>query len=634
MNRRKKGQIVVVTGLLIGLAWILKYFQLTFYSTTLMIIASVIAGYPIAKSAIQALRFRVLGIEALVTIAVIGAFIIQEYWEAAAVTFLFILGSYLETRTLEKTRSSLKALFDLTPKKATVIRDHQEVEVMPEDVKKGEIILVRPGEKIPVDGTVIKGKATVNQAAITGESIPVSKEMDSSVFSSTVIEYGYLEVRAEKVGEDTTFSRILEMVEEAQENKATTQKFLERFSSYYTPGILLIAIIVYLFTRDLSLSLTFLVIACPGALIISAPVSIVAGIGNGAKNGILIKGGEYLEKAGKIDVVAFDKTGTLTVGKPKVTSIQSFRLSEDEFLKIVARAEVQSEHHLARAIMEEAKSRKINVIHPAEDFTGLPGRGIKAIVNNQVLYVGNRKLLNENNIHIPNKVESYLQHEESQGHTAILAADEKGLLGVVSIADVLREEAFDLVNQLKKSGVKEVIMLTGDNKRTAQAIADQLGIVELKADLLPEDKVLVLKQLKKEWNVVAMVGDGINDAPSLATADLGIAMGQTGTDVAMETSDIVLMSDQLHKLPYALGLSRATVKNMKQNIYFSVFVVAILLVGVLTKKVFLAAGMFVHELSVLLVIFNAIRLLKYSGVKGMEREVKQKKEAGIVELSS
>lgn len=607
---KSKKNIVIISGILILLSFLLKYINAdAFITDGLMIAASVVAGYSIAKNAIGALRYKVLGIEALVTVAVVGAIFIREYWEAAAVTFLFTFGSYLEAITLEKTRSSLKSLLDLAPTTASVYRDGKEIKVSPDEVLKGERVIVRPGEKIPVDGLIIKGKASVNQAAITGESIPVEKETGDSVFSTTVIETGYLELEAQKVGDDTTFARIMEMVEEAQDSKAPTQKFIERFSKYYTPGIMILSIFVYLITRDLELTLTLLVISCPGAMVISAPVSIVAGIGNGAKKGILIKGGEYLEKAGKVDVVAFDKTGTLTAGKPVVTKIQPFIGTEEDILCMAAPVEISSEHHLAKAILQETLGRSIN-IEQASEFEVLSGLGVKGVVNDKNVLVGTRRLMENENIIITLKVEEYLQSEESNGQTAVIVAEQGKIAGVISIADKIRDDAYELANRLRKAGVKKVIMLTGDNKRTAEAVAKKLGLDEYYSELLPEDKVSKLNELKNN-SIVAMIGDGINDAPALAVADLGIAMGGSGTDVAMETADMVLMSDNLNRLPYAFSLSRATVKNMKQNIYFAVAVVFILLIGVLTKNVLMAFGMLVHEISVLLVIINAIRLMNY-----------------------
>jgi Cd2+/Zn2+-exporting ATPase len=607
-----KGKKVVVSGAIILVALLLR--QLKFYnniSDILLIAAAIIAGYSIAANAIGALRYKVLGIDALVTLAVTGAILIGEYWEASAVTFLFMLGSYLETKTIEKTRSAIKALLDLAPVSARVLRAGKEIELSADEVIKEDIVLVKPGEKISVDGTIIEGKAYINQSAITGESMPVNKEVDDTVFSGTIIESGYLKIRADKVGEDTTFSRILEMVEEAQDKKAKTQKFLEVFSKYYTPGIMILAAIVFIITRDVGLALTLLVIACPGALVISTPVSIVAGIGNGAKHGILIKGGEIIEKLGTVKVIAFDKTGTLTVGRPEVTNIKAIGMGEEELLSLAASAEMYSEHPLAKAILKKAKLVKGDeIIHP-EETEIITGQGIKAKIDNNVILVGNRKLVETNKITISKIMEEYIQSEEMDGQTVVLVSNLDQLIGVISIADRIRKDAASLIKKLKSQGVKKVVMLTGDNKRAAEAIAKKLGLDDYYAELLPEDKVSILKKLQSEIGVAAMVGDGVNDAPALASADFGIAVGGAGSDVAMETADVVLMSDEINKLSYAIGLSRATVRNMKQNIYFAIIIVSLLLLGVLAKVVFLSSGMFIHELSVLAVIVNAIRLLRY-----------------------
>ncbi|MDF2673034.1 MAG: heavy metal translocating P-type ATPase [Clostridiales bacterium] len=612
MLRISKGLRVIISGVIIVISLVMS--KLKMYpgiSDALMIAAAIIAGYSIAINAIRALRYKILGIDALVTLAVTGAIFINEYWEAAAVTFLFMLGNYLESKTLEKTRSAIKSLLELAPDSARVIRDGEELELSLEEVIKGDSVIVKPGDKIPVDGTVIDGSAYVNQATITGESMPVNRENGDGVFAGTVIEAGYLKIRADRVREDTTFSRILQMVEEAQDKKAKTQKFLEVFSKYYTPGIMVFAIVVYLVTRDIELSLTLLVIACPGALVISTPVSIVAGIGNGAKHGVLIKGGDIIEKLGTIKVLAFDKTGTLTIGKPKVTDIKAYGISEEELLKLTASAERYSEHPLARAILERASlSLDKRLIEPEESQL-ISGQGLKASLEGNTILVGNRKLMSENEIIILRSVDEYLKAEEKEGKTAVIISNSEKILGVISIADTIRKDADKLVRRLKKLGVKKVVMLTGDNKGAAGAIAKKVGLDDYYAELLPEDKVSLLKKLQEEVGTAGMVGDGINDAPALASADLGIAVGGAGTDVAMETADVVLMSDEINKLSYAIGLSRATVKNMKQNIYFAIIVVGLLLTGVLFKMVFLSFGMLVHELSVLVVIVNAIRLLKY-----------------------
>jgi Zn2+/Cd2+-exporting ATPase len=607
-----KGERVAVSGTMIAAGLILM--KLKLYTNTiniLLLAAAFIAGYPIAISAIRALKYKILGIDALVTLAVIGAIVIGEYFEAAAVTFLFMLGNYLESKTLEKTRSAIKALLDLAPDTARILRDGKEMELSAEVVIKDDIVIIKPGEKIPVDGTIIEGMAYVNQAAITGESMPVNKAAEDTVFSGTIIETGYLKVRADRVGEDTTFSRILEMVEEAQDKKAKTQKFLEGFSKYYTPAIIVLAVATYILTRDIELALTLLVIACPGALVISTPVSIVAGIGNGAKKGILIKGGDIIEKLGTVKVVAFDKTGTLTVGRPEVTNIKAFGISKEELLNLAASAEMYSEHPLARAILKKAGLDNRDNVDVPKMVEIITGQGIKAIAGSNTILVGNRKLMLNNNVIVPEDIEQYIKTEESGGQTAVLISASEKLIGVISITDTIRKDAVQLIKRLKAQGVKKVVMLTGDNKRVAEAIAKKVGIDDYYAELLPEGKVSVLNKLQTEVGSAAMVGDGVNDAPALASADLGIAVGGAGSDVAMETADVVLMSDEIRKLSYAIGLSRATVRNMKQNICFSILIVTILLTGVLLKVVFLSSGMLIHEISVLAVMVNAIRLLKY-----------------------
>lgn len=620
MFKVSRGQRVIISGLLIILSFALKYLNINpIWKDTSMIAAALVAGYPIALNAFRAVKFRIIGIDALVTLAVTGALIIGEYWEAAAVTFLFMFGAYLEGKTLEKTRSAIKALLDLAPNTAKVIRNDAEIEIPAEEVIKGEIVIIRPGEKIPVDGTVVEGNSYVNQAAITGESIPVSRGIDETVFSGTVIESGYIKVRADRVGEDTTFSRILQMVEEAQDKKAKTQKFLEVFSKYYTPSIIALAAAVFIITRDVELALTLLVIACPGALVISTPVSIVAGIGNGAKHGVLMKGGEIIEKLGTVKVLAFDKTGTLTIGRPKVTKIKTFQGEETELLRVTAIAEGYSEHPLARAILEEANKRFGNNLTNPENSDIIAGHGIKVTIDGKTVLVGNRKLIEENNIEISSEIEEYIKEEESLGQTVVITADKYKILGTISIADDIRDGADKLIKKLKDKGIKRIVMLTGDNRRAAAAIAKKLGLDDYYAELLPEGKVNMLKKLQQDYGITAMVGDGVNDAPALASADLGIAMGGAGSDVAMETADVVLMSAELKKLDYAIGLSRATVINMKQNIYFAIAVVIALIAGVLMKTVFLSSGMLIHEMSVLLVIINAIRLLGYGAKESSEK---------------
>ncbi|MCH1624317.1 heavy metal translocating P-type ATPase [Ferdinandcohnia quinoae] len=611
MKQIQKKYLVIVSGILIAIALLLRWNDQLTLANIFLLLATVIAGYTIVMKAIQSLRLKIISIELLVTIAVTGAIIIGEYIESAAVTFLFLLGAYLESRTLEKTRSSLKSLLELAPLHARVLQKGEKILIAAEDVKEKDTVFVHSGEKIPVDGKVLGGNASVNEATITGEAIPVQKAKEDSVYSGTILDTGFLEIEAVKIGEDTTFSKILQLVEEAQDTKARTQKYLEKFAAYYTPSILFLALVVYLFTKDLTLSLTFLVISCPGALVISAPVSIVAGVGNGAKKGILIKGGEVMESLAKVDVIAFDKTGTLTVGSPEVSTIKTYGLSKKELLILSAEAEVFSEHHLGKAIVNEAKKNGFIFTDKAKDFQVLKGKGVQAEINGNIIKIGNRKLMEENNIILSKEMNTHIFSEETMGRTAVMIAKNNKIVGVISISDEIRSEARISIEKLKEIGIKKIVMLTGDNSATAQKTAHQLQLDGYYAELLPEQKVQIINQLKKEGNKVAMVGDGINDAPAIAAADVGIAMGGAGTDVAMETADVVLMSDRLDRLSQAVKLARVTVQNMKQNMYFAVAVVAFLLIGVLAKTVFLATGMFIHEASVLLVILNAIRLVNY-----------------------
>ncbi|MNW37904.1 putative cadmium-transporting ATPase [compost metagenome] len=616
MLKLTKGQIIWVSGILAAMSFMLK--KLVGHEAItiiLMLMTTIIAGAPIFKKAVGALRYRIVGIDALVTLAVIGALLIGEYWEAAAVTFLFMLGDYLEVRTIEKTRSSIKALLDLAPNTTRVKRNGIETFIEPDEVAQGDLVIVKPGEKISVDGTVVEGSAYVNQATITGESVPVNRGVEETVFSGTIVESGYLVIRSDRVGDDTTFARILQMVEEAQDKKAKTQKFLEKFSRYYTPIIILLAVVLYLVTRDIELALTLLVIACPGALVISTPVSIVAGIGNGAKHGVLVKSGEIMEKLGTIHVVAFDKTGTITVGNPGVTRVKAYKTDENELLRIAAIGESYSEHPLGKAIIVKAEERFGVITQVPENMQIITGQGLIFSLHGEVYYIGNRKLFESNGISVTS-YEDDLRIEEEQGQTVVIVGNKDGINGIISIADSIREDAGALIASLKSQGVKKVVMLTGDNRRAAKSVADEIGLDDYYSELLPDDKVRILAELEKEHGTIAMVGDGVNDAPALASASLGIAIGGVGTDVAMETADVVLMSAEVGKLSYAIGLSRATVRNMKQNIYFALVVVVLLLAGVLIKTVNLSFGMLVHEGSVLLVILNAIRLLEYGKSKG------------------
>lgn len=577
----------------------------------MLILAAIVAGVPILKKAVQALRMKAFSIELLVSIAVIGAMIIGEYTEAAVVTFLFLFGDYLEGRTLKKTRASLRSLMDMAPLEAIVVREGKRVTIEVDEVEVGDRIIVPQGARIPVDGRVVSGSAQVNESAITGESVPKTKQVGDPVYSSSISENGYLEITAEKVGDDTTFAKIIEMVEEAQESKAKTQKFMERFAAYYTPGIILLSILVGIITRDVYLALTFLVIACPGALVISVPVSIVAGIGNGAKNGILIKGGEKMENLAKVQAMVFDKTGTLTKGKPQVTQIKAFGMSQEELLQLAAEVELRSEHHLGAAIVREATDQGVVLNDKASRVDTMKGHGLRAEVDGKDIYVGNLSGAQKLEIEVGSGPKSDLLEQQNKGRTAVLVTIDKKVAGIISIADQLREEASMAIQDLREAGIHHMVMLTGDNQKVAQQTAEHLGLDQVFAELLPQDKLQKVQQCKESGVKLAMVGDGVNDAPAIATADVGIAMGGTATEVTMETADVVLLSGKLDKLPYALSLAKATASNMKQNTYFSLATVALLLLGVLTGNIHLASGMLIHEISVLAVILNAMRLVHY-----------------------
>ena len=577
----------------------------------ILIVAAILAGVPIAVKAFQALRMKAFSIDLLVTIAVIGAMIIGEYVEAAVVSFLFLFGHYLEGRTLRKTRASLKSLMDMAPLEATILKNGKRITIPAEEVQVGDHVIVQPGGRIPVDGIVISGQSLINQAAITGESVPVRKTKGDQVFSSTISDNGYLEILTEKVGDDTTFAKIIELVEEAQETKAKTQKFMERFAAYYTPGIIILSVIVGLITQNVHLALTFLVIACPGALVISVPVSIVAGIGNGAKNGILIKGGDKMENLAKVNTLVFDKTGTLTKGQPEVTDIKAYGISTDELLQLTAEVEVTSEHHLGKTIVKKAEENGLELVNQPTDVEIMKGHGLRAKLDAKQIYIGNKSGAEKLGITIDTEANDYMLQQQKNGNTSVFITRNNKVIGIISIADQVRKEAPATMEQLRNAGIDDLMMLTGDNELVAQKVAHHLGIDKVYSELLPEDKVTKVAGLKTSGRNVAMVGDGINDAPAIATADVGIAMGGTATDVTMQTADIILMSDKLDKLPYAIKLAKATISNMKQNTYFALITVALLLVGVLTDNIHLASGMLIHEISVILVILNAVRLVRF-----------------------
>ena len=602
--------LTVITGVLIILAFAVKWFLSSEQgSAYLLFAASLVGGFPILVQAYQALRVKVISIDLLVTLAILGAFVIKEFEESAIVAFLFLFGAYLEQRTLAKTRSAIKNLVELVPE--TAFRkahngDFEEVSV--EEVEEGDILIVKTGGKIPVDGEVIFGVGTTNESSITGEPIPVSKGLGDKVFAGTILENGTIQLRTDKIGEDTTFGKIIELVEEAQDSKSKAERFIDQFSKYYTPAVLVLAILVWLISRNIELAVTILVLGCPGALVIGVPVSNVSGIGNGARHGILFKGSDVITNFSKVDTMLFDKTGTLTYGNPQVA--QTIYYSSDRSLaeSLLASVERESDHPLAKAIVNHYSGSVVEVIDSTEV---VQGGGVVARIQNHQVLVGNSYLMNQYNIPFTYQMKSDIAGMEAEGNSIVLTAIDGQIALVVGIRDQIRQGVKEDLETLKNMGVKNLILLSGDNQGTVDLVASQLGLTEAYGHLLPEDKAEFVRKRQASGEIVAFVGDGINDSPSLALADIGIAMGN-GTDVAIETSNVVLMNSDFHRIPHAIGLAKATRRNMIENIFISLLVVVVLLISVLSSSwMNMAIGMFVHEGSILLVILNAMRLLKY-----------------------
>lgn len=604
-------QITLVTGILIVLGMLSKYLlQFTLGYQVILAVASIIAVIPIAVRAWSALRNKVFSIELLVSIAVIGAFIIGEFNESAIVTFLFLFGSYLESKTLQKTRTAIKGLTDMSPTTATLVTDDGTEEVDVDDVDEGDVVLVKTGSQVPVDGIVVEGNGYLNEASITGEARQINKQLKDSVYSGTMVENGYLKIKATQVGDDTTFAKIIELVEEAQDTKSKAEKFIDRFAQYYTPAVLVLAVLVFAFSRDFRLAITVLVLGCPGALVIGAPVSNVAGIGNGAKRGILIKGGEVVDTFAKVDTLVFDKTGTLTEGNTAVTTMHTYTNNADNQLALAAAIEGVSDHPLGQAIVSYADQQSAGVSPVLDDTETVKGQGICAQVGQQEVVIGNQKMLTAHNIKLnPTQLKDLNGLQAGGQSTVIMAVDVQVQL-IFGTADTIRPGVKDSLAALKAQGIKKLVMLTGDNELTAQAVANELNLDEVHANLLPEEKVEYVKKLKAAGNTVAFIGDGINDSPSIANADIGIAMG-SGTDVAIDTSDVVLMQSSFPALVHAHGLAKKTVLNTRENIFIAIATVAFLLIGLIFGYIYMASGMFVHEASILVVIFNAMRLINF-----------------------
>nr|WP_092074375.1 heavy metal translocating P-type ATPase [Dendrosporobacter quercicolus]NSL49929.1 cadmium-translocating P-type ATPase [Dendrosporobacter quercicolus DSM 1736]SDM92496.1 Cd2+/Zn2+-exporting ATPase [Dendrosporobacter quercicolus] len=614
-NRRT--QATLVSGVILGLATVLEWLS---YGDTVLIplyvAAAVIGGYNAAKSGLYGLRSLTFDMNFLMTVAVIGAAAIGEWSEGATVAFLFSFGNTLQTYTMDKTRQSIRALMELAPPEALVRRDGVEEKLPVEEIVIGDIIIVKPGERIAMDGIVNSGLSAVNQATITGESLPVEKATGDTVYAGTVNEHGALEIEVTQIAANSTLAKIMHLVEEAQAQKAPSQQFVDIFAKYYTPAVLLVAagimVLPWLlfhqpFTPWFYKGLVLLVISCPCALVISTPVSIVSAIGNSSRNGVLIKGGAYLEQMGGVQAIAFDKTGTLTHGRPVVTEIVPLaEKNQQELLSLAAAVEKWSEHPLAVAIVEKAKPLPLQT---ATKFKALVGRGAQADVNGQTVFVGNRRLFEELGLSLKQTQAAMVQLEE-QGKTVMLIGSAQTLWGLIAVADTLRDNSKDAIRKLRQAGMKHIAMLTGDNSRVASSIAKTLTLDAYYSDLLPQDKVATVQRLTQEYGTVVMVGDGVNDAPALAAANVGVAMGVAGSDTALETADIALMADDLGKLAYVINLSRKTVAVIKQNIGFSVLIKILFVILTFFGYVDLWLAVLADMGSSILVTLNGMRLMQ------------------------
>ena len=578
----------------------------------LALAACVLSGYPIVRnSVVSTITNKKLNAEVLVTCALIASIWVGEYVAGAIVVLMMSVGELLEDITIAKTGEAVRSLMELEAETARVIRNGKEMEIDIDEVHAGDLVLVKPGEKIPVDGTVKEGRGEVNQAPITGESIPVAKESGDDVFGGTLNQAGVLKIEVTRVGTETTISKIIELVHKAQSEKPPIERIADSFAAWFTPVMLALSFLVWLVTGEVLRAVTVLVVACPCALVIATPTAVVAGIGNAARRGILIKGGAVLEVIGKLTTFVFDKTGTLTYGSPAVLSIRGFDgMSEKNALTLAGTAERHSEHPLAEAVLQRCQDEEAWPFDP-DDTEVIVGRGIVAKKNGKEIIVGNERLFEEKDIELSPEAAQFLKEMSASGSTGVLIGHESKIIGGLEIVDILKPDVHETIKDIKKQGIKRVIMLTGDNQHVAQAISQGVGLDEIVADLLPEDKLKHIKKLKAEGEKVAMVGDGINDAPSLVEADVGIAMGVIGSDAAIDAADIALTGDDLNKASEAIALSRKTVSVIKQSLFISIAINTVALVFASTGDIGPIVGAIIHNVGSIVVVANSSRLIGY-----------------------
>ncbi len=618
----------LVAGLALAGAWSAERVGLPAWLWGGMYLLAYLSGGGFAaRSALAALRHRQIDVDLLMIVAALGAALIGQWAEGGVLLFLFALSNALERYAMDRTRQAIRALMDLRPAQARLESPQDERTVPVEQLQVGDVLIVRPGEKLPADGRVLSGQSAVDQSAITGESMPVPRAPGDPVFAGSINGGGALRIEVARPASDSTLARIILLVEEAQSERAPTQKRLDDLEQRYATGVIMAAAAVtvlpplllgWTWSQAFYRAMTLLVVASPCALVISTPASILSAIAAGARNGVLFKGGAHVEKLAGIRTFAFDKTGTLTEGKPRVTDILPLNPREEEaLLALAASVEAQSEHPLAQAVVQAARRRELPLM-PAEGLQAEPGKGVAARLPApaRTVYLGTARYLTEKEIPVPKALQERAEALEGQGKTLIFigeapAAADRRCLGAIAVADTVRPEAAETVRALKAAGVERVVMLTGDNRPAAQAIAAAAGVDEVLAELLPEDKVHQVKRLTEIYGAVAMVGDGVNDAPALAAASLGIAMGAEGSDVALETADVVLMASELARLPYAVQLSRKAQRIVRQNLVISVIVIALLLVSTFFDLVTLPLGVVGHEGSTVVVVLNGLRLLRH-----------------------
>lgn len=648
--RRLQAILTVITFVAMMAGWLVERFAPAapgWVATTLYIVAYVAGGAFGLKGGIESLMARTIDIDLLMILAALGAAFVGEPFEGAMLLFLFSLSNTLQDFALDRTRNAIRALMKLRPTQAEIYRGDRLVTLPIEQVRVGDRMIVRPGDRIALDGLVIDGSGSVDQASLTGESVPVYKQKGDPCFAGTINQDGSLEIAVTKLAKDSTIARLIQMVEEAQSQKAETQRFIDRFEQYYAIGVIVLTALVAAvppllmgvpFNEAFYTAMTVMVAASPCAIVISTPATVLSAIGNGARRGVLFKGGIHVENAATVKVIAFDKTGTLTAGKPEVTTVRvtsdelrmtsedgasgrSPAIRSDDLIRLAAAVEARSEHPLARAVVAEAERRGIN-IPEVTHFQSTAGQGVRGSVHDPAhgkidIHIGNPRYFAsfEGNSHLE-QITAIVNELESAGQTSVIIAQAaEGLavrfLGIIGMADAVRPDAAAVVRELKQAGVERVVMLTGDNKRVADRIAAATGVDEAFADLMPEDKVTAVRHIRDTYGPVAMVGDGVNDAPALATATIGIAMGAAGTDVALETADVVLMADDLKNIPYVIRLSRATRRTLIVNLSFALFMIGLMLLAIFFRDLPLPLAVIGHEGGTVLVSLNGLRLLGY-----------------------